>query len=411
MSLARNLMSSVSGPVDVSGYDYSGCAIAESTWVDSACESLISDIYKVDKAYHTADIIGQVQVMQEGANPEVLLEGIVKSGIEKIKEAFRKFWAKLKEWFKKVKDYFKAMFLTGSKFVKEFKKAIQDKKADGFKYTAFKYTLDSGEWEAVFKKVEEKISDLTDAVIEIPAQYNKISTDALKAYNDRYKANIKGETKNPNTGEDAPIGHQWVETKAAETKKSYHGFDNEALKRSLKIDIGELSASEFQDDFIKKLGKKSDDITELTDYLKATFRDGDDEESEWEDFESNSKEDMMSLIENGGKAISDIERAEKKFENAINSIIKAYDKVKSTDESGEAGYKVAQKISGYLSALLAVGKVPSTTKVDAYKEAMASYERILKSFLRWKPVKEGYEGYGSMEPATESLLDAAYRLI
>lgn len=405
MSLARNLMSSVSESVDVSGYDYSGCAIAESTWVDSACESLISDIYKVDKAYHTADIIGQVQVMQEGTNPEVLLEGIVKSGIEKIKEAFRKFWAKLKEWFKKVKDHFKAMFLTGSKFVKEFKKAIQDKKADGFKYTAFKYTLDSGEGDTIFDEVKDKISDLTSTLEKVVTIRKEVDPKTVNPPTQTFRQN--------EDGKDASPGKVWVNTNTTKTVKgSYDDFNDAALAKSLgNKNLGELSATEFQDDFIKKLGKKSDDITELTDYLKATFRDGDDEESEWEDFESNSKEDMMSLIENGGKAISDIERAEKKFENAINSIIKAYDKVKSTDKSGEAGYKAAQKISGYLSALLAVGKVPSTTKVDAYKEAMASYERILKSFLRWKPVKEGYEGYGSMEPATESLLDAAYRLI
>lgn len=405
MSLARNLMSSVSESVDVSGYDYSGCAIAESTWVDSACESLISDIYKVDKAYHTADIIGQVQVMQEGANPEVLLEGIIKSGIEKIKEAFRKFWAKLKEWFKKVKDYFKAMFLTGSKFVKEFKKAIQDKKADGFKYTAFKYTLDSGEGEAVFGKVKEKISDLTSTLDKLVTVRKEVDPKTVTGPVQTFTHN--------EDGKEASQGKVWINTSQTKlVRGSYDDFNDTALAKSLgNKKLGELSATEFQDDFIKKLGKKSDDITELTDYLKATFRDGDDEESEWEDFESNSKADMMSLIENGGKVISDIERDEKKFEDAINSIIKAYDKVKTTDATGEDGYKAAQKISGYLSALLAVGKVPSTTKVDAYKEAMASYERILKSFLRWKPVKEGYEGYGSMEPATESLLDAAYRLI
>lgn len=409
MSLARSLMSSVTESVNIAGYDFSGSAIAESTWVDSACESLMVDICKVDKAFHTADIIGQVQVLQENANPEVLLEGMVKDGAEKIKNAFRKFWAKLKEWFNKVKQYFKSVFLTVKKFVKEFGKEIRDKKPDGFKYTAYKYTLDADSGNKVFEKVAAEIGKLVHSVEKVGEvkEYQVKEIVADRDNFDAYGAKYDGKF--------AAMGHQFAAK--VENRGGYKNFNPDNVMSNLAKDAGldpeifKLSTSEYQDNFIKNMGMKSTDITELNVYLAASYRDGDEQESEWEDFESNSKEEMVSLIENGEKVISQIERDEKAFEKTVNDIIKAYDKVKATDAAGENAYKIAQKISGYLSALLTVGKVPSTVKVAAYKEAMSSYERILKSFLYSKVVKEGTDYSDGMADAPESLLEAAYKLL
>lgn len=41
--------------------------------------------------------------------------------------------------------------------------------------------------------------------------------------------------------------------------------------------------------------------------------------------------------------------------------------------------------------MLSLGKVPSTVKVAAYKEAANSFRSILGSFVRFKPAKEGTE--------------------
>ena len=103
MSLARTLIqgSDFAGNLDVSMY-YTGKATMESSWLDYACESLHMDIFNANKAYLVADVMGEVQVIKEGADPEVLLENILTSGFEKLKEAFKKFLAKIKEWFKKV---------------------------------------------------------------------------------------------------------------------------------------------------------------------------------------------------------------------------------------------------------------------------------------------------------------------
>ena len=98
---------------------------------------------------------------------------------------------------------------------------------------------------------------------------------------------------------------------------------------------------------------------------------------------------MMTLVEGVDKKIKEIEDDEKKFEKGVNAIIKALDGVKKADN--EKAYKLATKYSSLASAMLSLGKVPSTVKVAAYKEAANAYRSILGSFVRFKPAKEGTE--------------------
>lgn len=400
MSLARTLMggnTAVTESVDVTGYDFSNAAALETTWVDTACESLFTDIYNVDKAFAVADVIGEVKVLTEGADPEVILESIVKDGVEKLKDAFKKFWAKLKAWFQKVKDFFKKLFLSGKKFITEFEKQIKQKASaangiKGFKYRAFKYDFGKGDSAAdkLFKDVEVDINYLLGMV--------KINE----------------------------------ETGARNTNANYRNFTDElivdALKRQGKdVKDGDkpMSASDYQDDFCKKCDLKGSDVSEITDSLAEIYRSGETEMEEFEEFETASVDDMIEFIKTFDKKVSSIEKDERAFEKTINAIIKTLDGVKKDDEKsgGEAGYKVAQKLSGYMSAMLTVGKVPSTVKAAAYKEAAGVYERVLKSFLSFRPAKEGYEeddddfgveegcGKGKKAATESSLFESAYNFI
>ena len=143
MSLVSTLMSGVTeSALNLGEFDYSSEASMESYWLDAACESLVSDIYSIDRAYLTADVIGEVKTVTEGADPQVLLEGMIATGIEKIKNAFRKFLAKIKEWAAKVKRFFKIIFLKGKDFVKEFGKEIRTKSVKGFKYKGYIYDIE-----------------------------------------------------------------------------------------------------------------------------------------------------------------------------------------------------------------------------------------------------------------------------
>lgn len=375
MSLARTLLNATTESVeaiDTTGFEY-GDVATESFYVDAACEALVTDIFTIDKAYHVADIMGEVQVIKEGADGQAILEGMISNGIEKLKNVFRKFWAKLQAWFASVKKYFKSLFLKGKDFVKEFSKEITDKKATGFKYHAFKYTLSKGD------SAGDKIMNEVNRRLDICAAGIKKSNDARDAEDiKKAVADIVGSS-------------------------------------NVNVD-GMKSSSDYQEATIKAIGLGGATTTsELTDELKKAYRDGEEAAQDFEEFESNSKSEMMDLVESADKTIKQIEKDEKAFEKDVNGIIKALDSVKKSDN--ENAYKVAQKLSSYASALLTLGKIPSTEKVNAYREAANAFRSILGSFVRFKPAKEGAEVdeneelEGSDAPVGESLIEAAMRLI
>ena len=103
MSLARTLMnnSSVSeDTIDITGFAVSeNVDIDDDMYLDSACESLVADIYKIDKAYHVDDIMGEIKVIKEGldnSQAEAILEGMVGAAMKKLADSFKKLWAKIK---------------------------------------------------------------------------------------------------------------------------------------------------------------------------------------------------------------------------------------------------------------------------------------------------------------------------
>lgn len=383
MSLARTLLNGVSeSAIDITGFEC-GEVSMESYTLDSACEALVSDIYTVDKAYHTADIIGEVQVIKEGADGEALLEGMIQSGFEKLKNAFKKFWAKIQAWFAAVKKYFKSLYLKGKDFVKEFKKDIIDKKEIGFKYHAFKYTFSKGDsaCDGVFSTINSKI--------------DKVASNLVKDANgnrnlDGIETSLSNEM-GPETKDDMKIGSDYAEM------------------------------------IIKQLGVSGATTTsELAEELAKSYRDGEQDASDFEEFESNTKNEMLDLVENSDKKIKDFEKLERDFEKDVNKVIKALDGIKKSDDKGnELVYKLAQRRSSQATQLLNIGKIPCDVKIAAYKEAASSFRSILGSFVRFKPAKEGAEmddedtmegcggkkKCGSSEACSESLLDVAMNLL
>ena len=366
MSLVSTLMSGVTeSALNLGEFDYSSEASMESYWLDAACESLVSDIYSVDRAYLTADVIGEVKTVTEGADPQVLLEGMIATGIEKIKNAFRKFLAKIKEWAAKVKRFFKIIFLKGKDFVKEFGKEIRTKSVKGFKYKGYIYDIEGG------NTAVDNIKDTVDGEI------NRL----LSA-----------------TDDDA-------------TRANY--TDGDAAQQLTKLNsiTDDQNASDWQDKLCKdaassaSLGSASD-LSELMENLTEKYHGGDSDKQEVEDFEGkdNDPSDMLSFIESSDKSIKQVENDEKKFEKEINGIIKHLDKLAATSKKdradikdedgnaiGDAAYKAASKVSGYLSTALTVQKSAVDKKVAIYKEAAGAYTTILKSFLRYKPAKESYD--------------------
>ena len=365
MSLVSTLMGGVTeSALNLGEFDYSSEASMESYWLDAACESLVNDIYNVDKAFLTADVIGEVKTITEGADPAVLLEGMISSGIEKIKEAFRKFLAKIKEWAAKVKRFFKIIFLKGKDFVKEFGKELRAKSVKGFKYKGYDYNIEN---------TDKVVKDIVD---KIDSEINKLLDSAGTASRSDFTDGISGDQLNTiltsNTGSDSK------------------------------------NSSDWQDELCGRLKGGCSDLTELLEELTEQYRGGDTEKQEIEEFEGHyDVSDMLSYIEGYDKEIKTIEKDEKDFEKEINKVIKQLDKIAATSKkdrenikygSGsaatqvdDAAYKIASKVSSFISSALSVQKSIVDKQVSIHKEACGAFTTILKSFLRFKPAKESYD--------------------
>ena len=97
MSLVNTLMSGSglmsaydeSTDITVGGIAYDDCF--ESFFVDKYTESMVTDIIDMQEASLVADVIGEVQVIKEGADPQILMEGILGN----IKDAIVKFFQRV----------------------------------------------------------------------------------------------------------------------------------------------------------------------------------------------------------------------------------------------------------------------------------------------------------------------------
>lgn len=81
-----------------------------STFLQEASVEFIFECSEVFQCYKTADIIGQTQVLMEGADPQVLLEGAVKDFVKGIGRALKKLIDKFLTWVKNVITWFKEKF-------------------------------------------------------------------------------------------------------------------------------------------------------------------------------------------------------------------------------------------------------------------------------------------------------------
>lgn len=382
MSLARALLSGVSeSSLDLSGYDYEATASMESYYLDAACESLLQDIYNVDKAFMVADVVGEVQVLREGADPSALLEGMIGDAFTKIKEGFKKFLAKIKAWFAKVKKFFQVLFMNGKELAKKYGDEINKKSTKGFKYKGFNYTIKTG-------------NDLVEAVSSgVADEINKLLGDmtpeaVLSLDSNAQDARLKGISK--------------TETAA----------DGKAISVSIKSNVkgltGDTSSTDYQDKLVKEIAKVSD-YSDLSETIGEKYRNGDTEKILIEDFEANDPSEMIDFLKSFDKAIKDANNEEKAFEKDVNNVVKALDKISSkTDKNEQTGvttsYKLASKISKFISAALAVRKTACDKKVAIYKEINSSWTSVLKSFVLKKEVKESafFEDFDGMISLTEA---------
>ena len=370
MSLATALLNGtagIGGTVDTSMYDYSRVATCESTYFSSACVDLFTDVLECDRIYATMDTIATAKVITEGADPEVLFEGMIASGIEKLKEVFRKFIAKIKEFYNKAIRYIKSYTLTGEKFVKEFKKDLEQKereKEGTFKYKGYDYNPDGGDSkaDALFKQITDKFNGIYTG-LELASMKDKSNEEIVSAVKELSKTSSEGRT----TGDDGK--YKWA------------------------------SSSDYKEKVISDLNfEGATNETEISNELAKIYRGDAEEKEDVEDFGRSDVTSMCNYITNSNKKIQQLKKDQKKFEDTVNKVITKLDKIEKLmpEEKGKTPvykdyYGQASALSKYATVLLNLGRIPCNTKISMAQEITKNYEATLKAFLRKKIVAESME--------------------
>lgn len=86
-----------------------------------------------------------------------VMEGFLGDAKDKIVNALKKLWAKIKAFFKSALAYFDAIFMSGKKFADKYKEEILKNDLSGFKYEMFEYTLDAIDLGSVYTKAHNEL--------------------------------------------------------------------------------------------------------------------------------------------------------------------------------------------------------------------------------------------------------------
>ena len=354
--------------VDLGNFDYSDTAITESSYSDAAVATLFSDIMEAEQGYMVADVVGAATVIRESANgnqvdPVAVSESVIKNGIAKIKVAFQKFIAKIKEYYKRVIDWFKAMFSNGEDFAKNYGDKIKKKaaKVKEFHYTGYKYNTEAG---------GTRVTEIKD----------KVNTKMQKLIG----------------------GYDFVKESLTTQEFRQKLRDSKAISNTFKDD-DKPTSTEVVDKFISEELKASD-ISDLRTTLIETYRDGDDKKSDIKDFEANSVDSMISFLKSSKKTISEFEKQLKNYEEKTNKVISklnGFESIKD-EEGGSNLVSNASYISGIMTAYLNLYKVPCEVQIAIYKAMSSEFLGALKKFYNFKgnAVKESTEVFDAEAFAT-----------
>lgn len=350
-------------------HDFSNQVVAESSYMTAACAELFSNIMEAEQGYMVSDIIGAATVIREqkmgnSVDVQVVTEGVIKDALEKIKAAFLRFIAKVKEFYKKVVAWFKAMFANAEEFSKNYGDALKKKasKVKDFHYTGFKYEIEKGNGKV--NSAKTAIANKMDAYV------GKLDEAKTKGKSEFYES-IKGLLGKDDYKED--------------TRKP---------------------SSEVVDDFISN-DLKASDISELRSEMIEEYQGGTIKE-DIKDFEGNSIDSMLKFLKESSKTISGFEKDLKKYEDTVNKTVQRLNSFTAKDSGleGEAASALvsnASYVSGLISAFLNLYKVPCDVQISIYKRISSEWLGVLKKFYSYrdKSVKEAaefdYEGYGMLE--------------
>lgn len=341
------------------GYDYSETMVGESSFLTEACVSLYTDICESYQEYQLADVMGAATCITESLAPEearAVTEGVIKSAVDRIVAAFKKFINKVKEVFNKIITWFKVMFADADKFVSDYGDEIRTKagKVKGYSYQGYEYKKEAGDsfCKSVTDKIEGEIKDKLNG-------YDYVKNSQTK---DEWKAHLQGTKTVTDYDEDkSDSASEVVEKFMTENSSTFAGAS---------------TASELKDEIVDK------------------YRDGSKSKSSIKDFSAVSVATMLAFLKKSSDVTSKLESDFKKQEDKVNAVIKKLNGISAKDgATKEEEHIVAgiSYVSQIISSLLTLLKVPFDAKSQIYKEMATEYLGALKGFYRYKGTKESVE--------------------
>lgn len=343
MSLVSSLLEGVqaASTIDTSALEAKIDFVGDD-FMESASVELMADINAVNEAYLTADIIGSVKVVTEGADPAVLMENIVTSAIERLKGAWEKFLAGIRKFFDKVITFFKSMTMSGEKFVNELGGQIKNKIAaiKKFKYNGYLYNAKAGN--AAYDSAKKSIEK------DITSYFKGLDTVA-----------------------------------AVRNVDSFEDYKIEGIKDDTDVSsVIEKSAG--------NAAKGSTYATDIKNYILEKYR-GDSSKGEHE-IGASEVGTMLDVIKNAKKATADAksekDNMEKMIINIINKVDKIGSNIKDDDKAKSKLVGAASKLSQILNGLLNLYRGAADAKIQYYKESNKHYLHVLRNLLNWGKATE-----------------------
>jgi hypothetical protein len=332
MSMFTQLMNKNTAPVDgidTSNYDFSNVAVAEGAYIENASVQLFEELYECSQVFLTADIMGQVKMLTEGADPQVLLEATVGDHFKSVGEKLKKFLAKIKAFIVNLKDHVVAVFANGETFVTKYGDKIEDAvKKDGKNYS--------------FKAVQYDLVAGDDLI-------NKVATHIEKQM-----AEYAGKLASVNSMSDMD-------------KEKIKGTSTEDIQTEVSKVAGAKSASELK-----------------TALKKAYFVKGNAEAVEVKKLEAAEATKMIKFIKISKPAIQRVLSPYDAVAASVEVDIKVVDKIENAEVNTQVADKILTIIATYRTLLSTCGTVVS----DTYQQAARTYTAILKGFFARK-VKTG----------------------
>jgi hypothetical protein len=298
------------------------------------------EIHAIESSVYIQDILMEEAVFEGASTPEVLLEAFAQGVWDRLKKVFTALGSKIKAWYAAAIRQVQLLIQSGEKFISTYGEEIKVKDSKGFKYTSYAYDIAKGSdfAENLTLKVVDSLNTLGLEFSDADPQLVKTHVDSAQSHGGDAEGESKGDSKEKVL---KALGHEKVGDAITAVKNAFRGGDK-------KVEIS--------------------------------------------DFSSTSKNEMVDLVGKGKGILEGLRKAAAETEKQNSYVLKAIDRARGAI----AKLDVAEDVKGRLAALasrryntahfaISLGNQISGAQISSVKEALGSFERTLKSFVRWNP--------------------------